>query len=94
MHSHNHAFDFLSFILGGSYYEEFQGKIYLRDKFSIKRYGSKDYHKLIKLVDDQTVTTIALTWNRMKDYKWGYLVNGEHVDFETYRKKKNNKELN
>lgn len=93
IHPHNHSFDFISFILKGSYFEELLGKIHLRERFSFKKYKTKDYHRLIKLVDDQEVTTMVLTWNRKKDYKWGYLVNGKHIDFDVYRKLKNNNEL-
>jgi hypothetical protein len=54
------------------------------DMFSLVKRKAEDYHH-IKLLKP----TWTLVWTGRRKESWGYLVNQEHVDFETYRKNKN-----
>jgi len=50
---------------------------------SVRRTRNQYHH--ITLISP--VTSLVFTWGKWKE--WGYLVDGWHVDFETYRLRKN-----
>ena len=89
-HPHNHPWNFRTFILSGSYTEEWYNaeteeygkQILTRDDSTYR--GFEIFHK-IEIY--QPVTTLVCTgqhWNR-----WGYWVNGKFVEQSEYRENKN-----
>lgn len=92
---HNHPWSFRSLILRGGYAEwiwEGDETKLLVDR-RVYRPGSvavslsqKLYHKIVL---DKPTWTLVLT-GRRHEKPWGYLTEDGFVDFETYRKRKNN----
>lgn len=82
---HNHPFDFWSFVLSGGYTEEIVSINPMRSGLRKRRAGrwhsmsSVDYHK-VRLLHKTPTWTIIFRGKRRQ--RWGYLVNGEHVDYE------------
>jgi hypothetical protein len=86
-HMHNHPWDYFCLVLKGSYIEETKsGDNTMTPGTIVKRVG-EDYHRIKKLL---TSTVYALLIVTPMKRKWGYLVDGKWVNYETYRKSKNN----
>lgn len=96
LHPHSHPWNFYSLILKGGYEETVTYKHnLLTEKFVKKIFNLgyrfyDDYHK-IKLL--KPTFTLVFCSKRNPNYKWGYLVDGDHMDHETYREKKNKNEF-
>lgn len=77
-------YDILLSFLFSSCPDPFQTEINTFKPFSMVRRKKEDYHKISLLSP-----TWTLVWTGRRNESWGYLVNNEHVDHETYRKNKN-----
>lgn len=98
-HLHNHPWNFISWLIYGSYTEKLLGEfdeiiIQKRKLFSIIYRNKKQFHKILKL-NSPIVYTIVFTGkkNEPNDFDWGYEVNGHFINRVKYRKMKNNGEL-
>jgi hypothetical protein len=91
-HLHSHPWNFYSLILKGGYYEDiirpdgYTSRI-TRRLLSLEYRFYDAYHKVIQLI--KPTWTLVLVSPKKEGYTWGYLVDGKHVDFETYRENKN-----
>ncbi len=85
-HCHNHPWSFISIVLKGGYDEKTPKGINPRKLFSVAYNKATNYHKIEKLHGD-SAWTLVITGPTRKE--WGYLVNGEWIDNETYRRRKN-----
>lgn len=96
LHYHSHPWNFWSLILKGGYEENFTSKNERENSTHIRKFLSlgfrfyDDYHKVVKLFSP--TWTLVLTSPRNVNYTWGYLVNGKHVNFDEYRKNKNERQ--
>jgi hypothetical protein len=84
IHLHNHPWNFSVFILKGGYIEELEDGEDVRKPFGFKSYKSEKYHKIKKLL--APTKSIAFVGKRYRE--WGYLVDGEQIDKDKYRKMK------
>ena len=97
-HPHNHPWNFCSLILKGGYYEKHYSTIqpispdtpFILEKNTPGKFLVRylmDYHK-IQLIDENVPTwTLVLTGPHKKT--WGYLTPKGFLQYETYRKQKN-----
>ena len=96
LHLHNHPWDYKSFVLYGTFVEKERTTDLDKDvkyRYNHLHFGSfikrkaNTFHKILRL-ESEAVYTLFIT---NKSYnKWGYDVDNKFVDFETYRKNKNN----
>lgn len=89
---HSHPWNFWSLILFGGYYEALVKKYSFKKEYFKKQFLSigyryyDDYHQ-INLI--KPTWTLVLCSPRNEDYTWGYLTDEGHVNFDVYRKNKN-----
>jgi hypothetical protein len=94
LHPHSHPWNYITFILKGSYAEQYTtlknnnliNKIKFLNRFNINYHKREDYHKITLL--EKPTTTFLIAIGKNKD--WGYLTPQGHVHSEEYRTKKNN----
>jgi len=84
-HLHNHPWDFKSMVLKGSYIEQTERGFVTQKPLKFNSRGGASFHKIHKLITPVVYTLFIATKQKRE---WGYLVNGEFVDNETYRKMK------
>jgi hypothetical protein len=82
-HLHNHPWNFISIPFSGEYIELTQSGEKIQKLGVLNIRNGKDYHKILK-INKGPVKTIFISFGP-KSKKWGYLVNGEHIDFDKYR---------
>lgn len=88
LHLHSHPWNFISWILKGSYDEENQSGINNKRFLSFSKADTNYVHK-IKRITNGPVYSLFITYGKKKP--WYYLVNSELIESETYRKIKNDK---
>ncbi len=83
-HEHDHPWDFLSFILEGSYSEFVDSKLFIRNRFSLKVNDAEFHHKLANVMGpNKRCVTFVITGPRRRN--WGYKTSKGWIDNETYR---------
>ncbi len=87
LHLHNHPWNLFTFVLKGSYIEEIETGINLRN-FSNCAYRTRNKYHKIKTLLSKEVFTLALVFGKRND-NWGYLVDNKHIIHTDYRQKKN-----
>lgn len=94
-HPHNHPWNFIGLVLRGGYTEEVTLKGYQPFKKERKPFGAvwherTAFHRIVEMAKPTwTVVLVGkhyLTADGQDD--WGYLVEGEYIDFKTYRTEK------
>ncbi len=95
-HLHDHPWDYTSIVLHGTFVEKQRANLigeiaaytynHLHFGSIIKRKATT-FHKILKLESD-VIYTLFITSPKYR--VWGYDVDNNWVDFETYRKNKNN----
>ena len=91
-HEHDHPWNFLSFILEGSYTEVSKGIKYPRKRFSIK-YNKAEHQHSLDSIDGgaKRCVTIVITGRRFRE--WGFPTEKGWIDNVTYRKMKRKGEI-
>lgn len=84
-HLHNHPWDFKSMVLKGSYIEETQHGFITQKPLKFNSRNGNSFHKIHKLLTPVVYTIFFVTKQKRQ---WGYLVDGDFIDNETYRKMK------
>lgn len=86
-HCHNHRWNFLSLILKGGYLEEEPSRAFKLHRAGTINIRSHDqFHKLI--LTSKPTWTLVITGPTITP-SWGYWVNGQEIDHQTYRQLKN-----
>jgi hypothetical protein len=90
-HLHSHPWNFISIVLKGWYSERLEDNPHnVRYPGNIAKRKKDSFHKIEKL-HSKSVYTLNFMWG--EEVVWGYKVNGNFVDHETYRQLKRKKEL-
>ena len=89
-HEHDHPWNFLSFILKGSYTELSNGVLRHRKRFSIKYMKAVHQHRLYEVNGDYCLTFV-ITGRRFRE--WGFPTENGWIENTVYRKMKRNGEL-
>jgi hypothetical protein len=89
-HLHNHPWDYKSIVLKGSYIEETPTGLNTLEPGSYTNRDGSGYHKIKELITPKVYTLFFVTPVKRD---WGYLVNGEYMFHEEYRKLKNKNQL-
>lgn len=90
-HMHNHPWNIWTMVLWGGYHEMYRkekdGSITRKPRIILNmRYANTNqYHKIEQMISKKCIT-LAIMSKRKSD--WGYLVNGEHIQHEEYRRLK------
>lgn len=102
-HHHNHPYSFYSIVVKGGYIEEWAESCYLpvvggQHPFTrlagslnhkwlrLHRISRRRYHRIV-CMPTEGVWTVIFHPRKPKEYNWGYLVNGNHVDRKDYVRK-------
>jgi hypothetical protein len=80
---HSHPWNFASLILKGGYIEKRPHKTEVRKAGSIAWRKAEDFHAITKLLRTPTWTLVFIGRNRKN---WGYDVDGDFIDHETYHR--------
>jgi len=85
-HLHNHPWDIWTIVLWGSYIEKLpRGKQCVRSIFNVRKSKAEEFHAIGYL--ENPAYTLAIVGPR-RNSDWGFLMNGETVQHEEYRKLK------
>ncbi len=84
-HLHSHPWPFATVVLSGTYVEKAEAGRFRRGPLSVRAAGVGYFHKIERVVEGP-VTTVLLAGRRRED--WYYLVDGERVRFDEYRREK------
>jgi len=87
-HLHSHPWNFVAMVLSGAYTARDTRGSRRKGPLSVSWMTRNGFHKIESILDGP-VTTIFLAYG--KHQPWGYLVDGQTVDSETYRRLKNEK---
>ncbi len=83
-HEHDHPWDFVSFILEGSYSEFIDGRLFARNRFSFKFNDAEFNHKLASVSGPKgRCVTFVITGQRRRD--WGYKTSKGWINHISYR---------
>ena len=85
-HLHNHPWDYMGIVLKGTYVEKTESRHNVMSPWKFFKRNGSSYHKILSIITRPVYTLFVVTKPKRI---WGYLVDGKHVDHETYRKNKN-----
>ena len=89
-HLHNHPWDFKSIVLKGAYIEKTEKGIVRQTPGKFNSRNGNDFHKILRLVTPVVYTLFIVTPVKRE---WGYLVDGQFIQHEEYRKLKHEGKL-
>lgn len=86
-HLHDHDWSFRSIILSGWYKEERLDRkgvrrLYYRATGTSHTFTKGDYHRIVRVSPGGVITLVIMT--KKRESKWGFLVNGVHVNHSDY----------